>query len=139
MRILRTICASLSLALALGAGCGSDHTGVPAAPPFDPIGTEPTSADGGSQNGGVLGALCALSCEHIVAACGDNFGIYCTESCLGTLVGYQRCQAQQLAYVACLATTQVDCRFGYPRTPACDPALLALSQCQNSPQPEPQF
>jgi hypothetical protein len=138
MRILRKTCASLALAsaLALGAGCGTDHTGIPASPPFDPIGTEPSSGGDGGTNGGALGALCGLSCKNIVAACGANFGTYCTESCLGSLGGYRRCEAEQFAYVACMATTQIDCRFGYPRAPECDPALLALSQCQNNPQPE---
>ena len=137
MRTLLIACASF--AVTVSAGCSSgDHTGVSATPPFDPIGTEPTNGDGGSGSTGVFQLFCEQSCANMAAACGNGFGgTYCVQSCLSSVSFFQNCQAQQLAYLGCLATTQIECTWGYPRSPECDPAQQAVSICQSQNPPLP--
>jgi hypothetical protein len=138
MRALLIACASF--AVTVSAGCSGEHTGMPATPPFDPIGTEPTaSGDGGAVGNGVFGLFCAQSCASLEAACGNIFGggDYCAQNCRASFAYYRGCEAQQLTYLACLATTKIDCTFGFPQTPQCDPALQAVGTCQSNHPPGP--
>ena len=141
MRFLLTTCAPLALALALGAGCGGDHTGISAAPPFDPIGTEPAGSGGGDAPAGtnVLTFLCAQSCARGDKTCpGFSFGDYCSRSCVMSLNYYPGCEAQYLSQVACQATTDPVC-FGSPYWQTCEGALQALNSClAGGPPPSPQ-
>ena len=135
MRALLISCAAFAVTVC--AGCSSDHTGVPAEPPFDPTGTEPTSGDGGAGGNTVAEVFCAQSCANIEAACGTMFGgnNYCAQNCLANFRYFAQCQAEQLIYVGCVATTQINCTFGYPRTPDCDSAQQAVGICQSQHPP----
>ena len=137
MKSLLTAC--VSLALALGAACSSEHSGIPAAPSFDPIGSEPVSADGGAGNGSVIQYFCEQGCEKIATACHNGYPVaYCTQACVNNVLVYPGCVAEQLAFYACLATINVDCSFGFPQAAACDPAQQAIGQCQSRPPPLPE-
>lgn len=136
MRALLIACTSF--AVTVSAGCSGDHTGIPATPPFDPIGTEPTSGDGGAAGNGVFELYCARYCANLEAACGNIFGggDYCAQNCRGGFDYYRGCEAEQLTYLACVATTKIDCGFGFPQTPECDPALQAVGACQTRNPPQ---
>lgn len=136
MRALLIACASF--AVTVSAGCSGDHTGVPAMPSFDPIGTEPTESDGGTSMGGVLQLFCNEGCANIEAACGVRAD-YCIPGCLANINYVRGCETEELIYLSCLATTHIECNFGYPRTPECDPALQAVGVCQSRPPPGPAF
>jgi len=138
MRSLLTTCARLSLAaaLALGAGCDGDHTGVPATPPFDPIGTEPAGGGGDAPAGtDVLAFLCAQSCAKGDKVCpGFSSGGYCARFCVMSLSYYPGCEAEYLSQVSCQATTNPVC-FGGPYWQTCEGALQALNNCLTGVQP----
>ena len=137
MKAVLIACASLTLTL--GAACSSEHTGIPATPTIDPIGTEPTDTDdGGGSVGGVYGLFCRQSCDNTARACGTNFNNYCEQSCVYNLQNYRGCEAEQLAYLACMGTANINCSFGYPRAPECDPAQLAVGECRSRPPPLPE-
>ena len=141
MRASLTACAAL--ALALSTACSSEHSGIEATPGFDPIGSEPSSGDGGAGTGSgdVIRLFCEQGCVNLGMACPMGVGVppqYCTQSCAANAAAYGRCVAEQLAYYICLATTDVECPFFFPQTPGCDPALQALSHCQNAPGPLPE-
>jgi hypothetical protein len=132
--------ASLALALVLGASCSGDHTGIPSKPPFDPIGTEPASGDGGAATGsGVLQWLCVRSCENVTSACPFGPPVdYCNQSCTnGNIFTFPGCEAETLAYYTCTATTMATCPFGYPQITGCDSAQRALNYCQSGITPPP--
>jgi len=128
MKALLSACVSLTLAL--GAACSSEHSGIAAAPSFDPIGSEPVSADGGAGSGSVLGFFCDQSCKKLELACGFT-NAYCQANCAMNINAFPGCTAALLAYFGCLATTDIDCSFGFPQTPGCDPAAVEVSRCQS--------
>src|SRR5262245_42884814 len=134
MKALLTACASLALTLALGA-CSSEHSGVEATPGFDPIGSEPTSGDGGGPGSrDVIRHFCDRGCVNLAMACPTGIGVppeYCAQSCNAN-PGYPGCEAEELIYYICLATTHVECPFYFPQAPECDPVLQALSMCQST-------
>jgi hypothetical protein len=139
VRSLRLVaCACAWLTCTLAAGCSNDHTGVPATAPFDPIGSEPTSGAAGA-GAGILGLLCAQACANIAAACpGQLQDQNCMPQCTNDLNNYRGCEAQELAYISCLAMTQLDCVYGFYRAPACDPAFQTITDCISALPPTPQ-
>jgi hypothetical protein len=128
----------VAFACTLAASCGGDgdHTGIPASPPFDPIGSEPTSGDAGT--GAVLDLLCTQFCANLAAACPNDFqNNYCMPQCLNSLNTDVGCEAKEFLYTACLATAHIDCLSGLYHAATCDPALQSLSDCLNSLPPTP--
>ena len=123
--------ASLLFVLAVGAAaCSGDHTGVPATPPFDPIGPEPPTGDGGAAPTGLLQSICTLSCENVRSAC-PSFPVNepCAGQCVMSINDFRGCEAEYLSYVTCQATAPVSCPFGYPMTPQCDPVAQTINNC----------
>lgn len=139
MKALLTACASL--ALALSAACSSEHSGIEATPGFDPIGSEPTTGDGGAAGSrDVIRLFCDQGCVNLGKACTPGVGFqpeYCTDSCAAN-PGTPGCEAEELIYYICLATTDVECPFFFPQAPKCDPAVEALAMCQSTPPPLPE-
>jgi hypothetical protein len=127
VRSLVVACALFGCTLAVG--CSTDHTGISTTPPFDPIGSEPTSADAGVGIG-LLARLCEQACAHQDAACpGLPSARYCRLQCNAQLPTYASCDAEQVAYTVCLATTTYDCSFGFPRAVECDDEVQAINDC----------
>ncbi len=136
MRAHFVIACALLAGTGFASGCSGGGAG-PAAPTFDPFGTEPAGgvdetppSSGGGGQGQTIAQLCATDCSRIAQACPSAAAYDCASSCAAGAQMYPNCEALYQSFLACVATAALTCTStGSVQISACEAATYAYETC----------